>query len=62
VFGLFQTLASRDGIESGSIGLAMVKKVVEARCGQVWLERAPPVPSTAFRAHLEGTHTLPSQR
>ena len=40
VFGMFQTLKSRDKVEGSGIGLAIVKKIVEATGGQVSL-RSP---------------------
>ncbi len=40
IFQLFQTLASRDRVESTGVGLALVKKIVEMYHGQIWLESA----------------------
>jgi signal transduction histidine kinase len=37
IFGIFQTLAPRDQVEGAGIGLAVVKKLVESRGGQVVL-------------------------
>jgi PAS domain S-box-containing protein len=41
VWGIFQVLTSRDKIEGTGVGLAVVKKVVESRGGQVSLDSAP---------------------
>jgi signal transduction histidine kinase len=38
IFGIFQTLASRDKLEGTGIGLATVKKIVESEGGKVWVE------------------------
>ena len=48
VFGLFQTLASRDKIEGTGIGLTLVKKIVESRGGAVTIDSAPGA-GTTFR-------------
>ena len=38
IFGVFQTLQSKDKQESTGIGLTIVKKIVEGQGGKVWIE------------------------
>jgi PAS domain S-box-containing protein len=40
IFTIFQTLKARDSFESTGIGLAIVRKIIEAENGQIWLESA----------------------
>lgn len=40
IFTIFQTLKARDDFESTGIGLAVVRKIIEAESGRIWLESA----------------------
>jgi PAS domain S-box-containing protein len=48
IFGMFQTLQSRDDREASGIGLAVVKRKVEIHGGHIWIESAPTVRGTTF--------------
>jgi PAS domain S-box-containing protein len=48
IFLMFQTLASRDDVESSGIGLTIVKKKVQGHGGQIRVESAPPARGTTF--------------
>ncbi|HEX3992825.1 MAG TPA: ATP-binding protein [Acetobacteraceae bacterium] len=48
IFLMFQTLASRDDVESSGIGLTIVKKKVQTHGGRIWVESNPPERGTTF--------------
>lgn len=49
IFVIFQTLESRDDVDSSGIGLAIVKKKIQAHGGRIWVESAPPTRGTTFK-------------
>lgn len=59
IFEIFQTLQSRDKVESSGVGLAIVKKSVESHGGSIRVESAPGA-GTAF--HFTWPKTAPADR
>jgi len=50
IFEIFQTLNTRDTVESAGIGLAIVKKIVSKYNGKIWIESTPGAGTTiSFR-------------
>jgi signal transduction histidine kinase len=41
IFAIFQTVNKQEGMDSTGVGLSIVKKIVEAYNGKVWVESEP---------------------
>ena len=48
IFAIFQTLRSRDEVETSGVGLSIVMKIVEQAGGRAWVESAPPRRGAVF--------------
>ena len=48
VFEIFQTLKSRDEVESTGVGLTIVKKIIEHVGGEIWMDSELGIGSTFF--------------
>ena len=48
IFGVFQTILSRDTRESTGVGLSIVQKIITEKNGNVWVESAPDQGATFY--------------
>ena len=56
IFGLFQTLKPRDDMEASGMGLAVVRRLVEAVGGRIWVNSVPEERWTCFSFSWPRTH------
>lgn len=64
IWGIFQTLRPRDEVEGSGIGLAVVRRLAEARGGRAWVESTPGAGATFHvlwpKAEANGTEAASS--
>ena len=60
IFEIFQRLASRDEVEGAGVGLSVVRKLVEAQGGRVWVESAVGKGTTMYFTWGSGRAAVPT--